>query len=137
MWPLWIMLLVGAAVMTSKWSNLKWCRGSYRACKILETIKAFSWITWGILTLALLASIIHMLTNKRTITGGMHGEEDGYRAGAYPETRQTTSGAYQPETRQATSGTYQPETHQTTTVNTTRTRPIGTTDANVQAAAVA
>ncbi|KAF8957213.1 hypothetical protein BDZ97DRAFT_1670344 [Flammula alnicola] len=86
LWPIWIMFLVGGAVATHKWHNLKWCRGAHKECRILESIKAFVWICWGWLTIILIASVIHMITNKHGIGGPLHGEQD---TGTYPETRET------------------------------------------------
>ncbi|KAF9039829.1 hypothetical protein BJ165DRAFT_1494304 [Panaeolus papilionaceus] len=84
---IWVMFLVGAAITTHKWNNLKWCRGGFKTCRILETIKAFSWICWGFTTFLLLASIANMMRNRHTPAGPVHGRRDD----VYPETRQTTT----------------------------------------------
>jgi len=84
---LWVMFLVGAAITTHKWRNLKWCRGAFRVCRILEAIKALSWICFGITTLLLLASIANMMKNRHTPAGPVHGRRDD----VYPDTRQTTT----------------------------------------------
>ncbi|KAF8815256.1 hypothetical protein BYT27DRAFT_7129161, partial [Phlegmacium glaucopus] len=52
---LWIYFLITAALVTDQFSNLKWCRGGFKECSVLETIKAFSWMCWAILSFLLLA----------------------------------------------------------------------------------
>ncbi|PPR04353.1 hypothetical protein CVT24_013205 [Panaeolus cyanescens] len=84
---IWVMFLVGAAITTHKWLHLKWCRGGYRACRILETIKGFSWICFGFTSFLLLASLANMMMNRHTPAGPVHGKRDD----VYPETRQTTT----------------------------------------------
>ncbi|KAF9481101.1 hypothetical protein BDN70DRAFT_855794 [Pholiota conissans] len=84
-WIIWIMFLVGAAITTHDWSNLKWCRGSYKACRILETIKAFSWICWGFTTFVILASFGHMGMEKLGFGGTVAGES-GEPVRATPQT---------------------------------------------------
>jgi hypothetical protein len=95
---IWIMFLVGAAVTTHRWSNLKWCRGSQKVCRILETIKAFSWMCWIFTTFLILASLANMMMHKVGLGGAAHGRSED-------------------------TGRYAPETRQTTTTTTTHSRP--------------
>ncbi|KAH9476511.1 hypothetical protein JR316_0010423 [Psilocybe cubensis] len=85
---IWVMFLVGAAIMTHKWLHLKHCRGHYKVCRILETIKAFSWMCFILSTFLILASLLSMLTRKRTLSDPVYG---GNEYGTYPETRQARS----------------------------------------------
>ncbi|KAF8153754.1 hypothetical protein B0H34DRAFT_617158, partial [Crassisporium funariophilum] len=89
---IWTMFLVGSAITTHKWRHLKYCRGSSKQCRILETIKAFAWICWILTTFLILASLANMTRRKHGWGGPVHGRDD---AAAYPDTR---SAAY-PETR--------------------------------------
>ncbi|TFK37277.1 hypothetical protein BDQ12DRAFT_753354 [Crucibulum laeve] len=86
---IWVMFIVGAAITTHKWSNLKWCRGHFRPCRILETIKAMGWICWGFTTFLILASLWNMKRNNHDFTGPAHGRRD--YTGTYPETRDTAA----------------------------------------------
>ncbi|KAF9007216.1 hypothetical protein BDQ17DRAFT_1351635 [Cyathus striatus] len=86
---LWVLWLVGAAITTHKWSNLKWCRGSFRPCRILESIKAMSWLGWAFTTFCILASLWNMKSNNQDFTGPAHGRGD--HTGTYPETRTTAA----------------------------------------------
>ncbi|KAF8200194.1 hypothetical protein BJ912DRAFT_1019977 [Pholiota molesta] len=93
-WIIWVMFLVGAAITTHKWNNLKWCRGSHRPCRILETIKAFSWICWGISCFVILASASHLAMEKTSFTGAAAGgttRSSGYGHSSGPDTRQVNN----------------------------------------------
>ncbi|KAF5353291.1 hypothetical protein D9756_007965 [Leucocoprinus leucothites] len=99
---LFVMSLVGAGVVTHEFSNLRWCRYA-RACRVLEAIKAFSWIFWGWTVFLMLNSLMNMFRNRAGPTGSVHGRRD--TMGSYPQTRTT-------ETRYAAGGqpiTYQPD----------------------------
>ncbi|PPQ91093.1 hypothetical protein CVT25_013131 [Psilocybe cyanescens] len=115
---IWVMFLIGAAITTvyvpqHKWLHLKHCRSHFKVCRILETIKAFSWMCFIISTFLLIASLISMLRHKRTLSDPLYGEDD---YGTYPETRQaraagtaTTTTAY---------NNVQPTSHNVGTTNT-------------------
>jgi hypothetical protein len=110
-WIIWVMFLVGAAITTvrlcipslprflncahqHKWNNLKWCRGSHKPCRILETIKAFSWICWGISCFVILASASHLAMEKTSFTGAAAGgttRSSGYGHSSGPDTRQVNN----------------------------------------------
>ncbi|KAJ3508521.1 hypothetical protein NMY22_g16585 [Coprinellus aureogranulatus] len=81
-WIVWVMFLVGAAVMTHKWRRLKWCRGAYKVCRILETIKAFSWICFILTTFLVFLGLFDYLFNKGKDTYRSHKSTPA----AYPET---------------------------------------------------
>ncbi|KAF4623247.1 hypothetical protein D9613_002330 [Agrocybe pediades] len=85
---LFVMFLVGAAITTHKWSNLKFCRGSFKVCRMLETIKAFSHILWILSLLGMLYTFLNMRQRRHAVNGPVHGR-DTYDNGTYPETRQT------------------------------------------------
>ncbi|CAA7263977.1 unnamed protein product [Cyclocybe aegerita] len=87
---LWILFLVGSGVFTSRWSNLGWCRG-YKSCRILETIKAFSWICWALVTLLILSSLYNMIQRKSGWWSAADGRKEREVSGNYPETRATTT----------------------------------------------
>ncbi|KAF9450763.1 hypothetical protein P691DRAFT_725465 [Macrolepiota fuliginosa MF-IS2] len=87
LWVLFVMSLVGAGVVTHEFSNLKWCRAHHKECRILESIKAFSWIFWGWTIFLIFASVLNMIRNNHGLTGPMHGRRD--TVGSYPETRTT------------------------------------------------
>ncbi|KIM37777.1 hypothetical protein M413DRAFT_448290 [Hebeloma cylindrosporum] len=88
---IWVMFLVGAAVFTHKYHNLKWCRGGHKVCRILETIKAFAWMCWCWTFFLLIAGFANMLANKHGISGPVHGRRDD--VGTYPQTNRTTAPA--------------------------------------------
>jgi len=70
-----------------EFSNLRWCRYA-KACRILEAIKAFSWIFWGWTIFLILTTLMNMLRNHADYTGAVHGRRD--TQGSYPtETRST------------------------------------------------
>ncbi|KAJ3507901.1 hypothetical protein NLJ89_g6043 [Agrocybe chaxingu] len=90
---LWILFLVGSGVFTSRWTNLGWCRGSYKICRILEAIKAFSWICWALVTLLILSSLYNMIQRRSGWWSAADGrkEREPSGSGSYPETRATTT----------------------------------------------
>ncbi|KAH6888229.1 hypothetical protein BKA70DRAFT_1390213 [Coprinopsis sp. MPI-PUGE-AT-0042] len=58
-----VMFLVGAAYTTHRWLRLRPCR-SFHVCRILETIKVFSFICFGLTVLMLLWTLIDLMTTK-------------------------------------------------------------------------
>ena len=86
-----------------QFSNLKYCRSHHKVCRILETIKAFSWICWGIVTILLVVTLIKILLGNR---GNLRTNRNTRGAVAYPDTRQTTTGptVQEPSRPQATQG---------------------------------
>jgi hypothetical protein len=111
------MSLVGAGVVTVRigysfpltscsrflqheFHNLEWCRHLSKQCRILEAIKAFSWIFWAWTIFLFMASVLNMVRNHADYTGSVHGRRD--TAGSYPpESRYVTQ---QPTTYRNPSG---------------------------------
>ncbi|EAU87486.1 hypothetical protein CC1G_02245 [Coprinopsis cinerea okayama7 len=102
---IFVMFLVGAAYTTHHWLSLRWCDG-YRVCSVLQTIKAFSFICWGLTCLLLLFALIDMLWTKSTCgdaaAGGGSRKSAMYpaagaaaapAAATYPETRTAPAAA--------------------------------------------
>ena len=117
-WILWIFFLITSALVTvcsriffiqcrshsllqEQFSNLKWCRSHNKVCRILETIKAFGWICWGILSILLVVTLIKLVLS----------DSGSRNRGTYPQTSQAT------QTRQAanTSATVTDPSRTTTT----------------------
>ncbi|KAJ3569111.1 hypothetical protein NP233_g5264 [Leucocoprinus birnbaumii] len=98
---LFIFSLVGAGVVTHEFSNLRWCRYTL-ACRILEAIKAFSWIFWGWTIFLILASLGNMLRNHASFTGPVHGRRD--TMGSYPAETRTTESRFYDQQQPATYG---------------------------------
>lgn len=96
--------------------RLKWCRGWDKQCRIMETIKAFSWICFGFTVILLLLSLINMLTRRSGLGGKAHGRDEPT---TYPQTRQTTTTTTTAVPVSAVSGT-------TTTETATPVRVTGT-----------
>ncbi|KAF5326503.1 hypothetical protein D9611_000514 [Ephemerocybe angulata] len=78
-WVVWVMLLVGASITTHRWLHLKWCRGHHKECRILEAIKGFSWICYGLASFILMYAIAEWLL--------MDYERRTAPPPTYPETR--------------------------------------------------
>ncbi|EKM76641.1 hypothetical protein AGABI1DRAFT_15300, partial [Agaricus bisporus var. burnettii JB137-S8] len=76
-----IMSLIGAAIFTHDFENLGWCR-DYKVCRILEAIKAFSWIFWIWTVILMSAALANMWRNGHSFTGPLHGLRD--TEGSYP-----------------------------------------------------
>ena len=113
------------ALLQKQFSNLKWCRSHHKVCSVLETIKAFGWICWGLLSILLVVTLIMLLldgTGNRT--------NRGYSG---TPTRQTTTTPVtatdaRPQPAQGTNkqNPQQPPPHQPTTT-TTSAQGIGDT----------
>ncbi|KDR78035.1 hypothetical protein GALMADRAFT_42244, partial [Galerina marginata CBS 339.88] len=73
---LWFMFLIGAAVFTHRYLHLKECRAHYKTCRILETIKAFSWICWIFTTFLIISTLSNMAFRKHDFFGPVHGRAD-------------------------------------------------------------
>ena len=119
-WIIWIFFLITAALVTvcsqpssfsarpytllqKQFSNLKWCR-SYKVCSVLETIKAFGWICWGLFTILLVVTLIMLLLgNNETRSSRDRG------ATAYTG-RQTSQSNVQPVTQPVGTHTTKPPT---------------------------
>ena len=54
-------------LLQRQFSNLKWCR-SFKVCSVLEAIKAFGWICWGLFTILLVVTLIKLLLGGDTRT---------------------------------------------------------------------
>ncbi|KAJ2916359.1 hypothetical protein MD484_g4070, partial [Candolleomyces efflorescens] len=107
----WVMFLVGAAITTHKWLHLKWCRGSQKVCRILETIKAFSWICFGLISFLMLFAIADYFWSRHRKGGSAYG------GSTYPEARTTTT-APATYTAPAPATQQPPATHTTETTYT-------------------
>ncbi|KAH8823699.1 hypothetical protein DL96DRAFT_235045 [Flagelloscypha sp. PMI_526] len=87
---LWLMWLVGAAYSSHLWGNLKSC-WSYKACRILTALVAFSWIGWIVLTLLAIMSICFVWANE-AFQEPLHGrywfDSEGRRISRGPEMTQ-------------------------------------------------
>jgi len=68
---LFILWIVGAAIATQNWGDLKWCR-IYTACRLLTAIVAFAWMSW-IMTLFLTVSCIWYIVRNDGFTQPVHG----------------------------------------------------------------
>ena len=77
-------------LLQRRFSNLKWCRSHHKVCSVLETIKAFGWICWGILTILLVVTLIKLVLSG---TGNRTNRGTRGAATAYPDTRQTNTSA--------------------------------------------
>jgi hypothetical protein len=76
-----------------QFSNLKWCRSHHKVCSVLETIKAFGWICWGLLSILLIVTIM-MLALGNSGSRSNRGTRGTAAATAYtPDTRQTNASA--------------------------------------------
>ena len=94
-----------------RFSNLKWCRSHHKVCSVLETIKAFGWICWGILTILLVITLIKLVlsdTGSRSNRGTRATPAAAATAAAYPDTRQTTTSTTVHDRTQPTQGVTAP-----------------------------
>ncbi|KZS94959.1 hypothetical protein SISNIDRAFT_426522 [Sistotremastrum niveocremeum HHB9708] len=71
LWTLWAALLVGSAMATSVWPDLSFC-SQFNACRVLQTLVAFCWLTWLPL-LPLIAISMHYGIVNRAWGWFMHG----------------------------------------------------------------
>ncbi|KAJ2929608.1 hypothetical protein H1R20_g7494, partial [Candolleomyces eurysporus] len=110
----WVMFLVGGSITTHKWLHLRWCRGSYKVCRILETIKAFSWICFGLLSFLMLFAVADYFWSRHKKGGSAYG------GSTYSEARTVTAA---PATYTAPApATQQPPTTHTTETTYTEVR---------------
>ena len=86
--PYPIILVYSLELLQRHWYHLKWCRGFFKQCRILETIKAFSWICWILTTFLIPLSLLrmrrapeddHMGTRRNVVNGNRAGETKGLR----------------------------------------------------------
>ncbi|TFK26989.1 hypothetical protein FA15DRAFT_614903 [Coprinopsis marcescibilis] len=129
-----VMFLVGAAITTHKWLHLKWCRSHYRVCSVLETVKAFSFICFGLACLLILFGIIDLILTRSSPGDSAAGTKKktamypATNTAGYPETRTaaaapTVPPAAQPATR-TTETTYTEVRAADGTTGTTGTHPV-------------
>ncbi|KAJ6630931.1 hypothetical protein B0H10DRAFT_1979925 [Mycena sp. CBHHK59/15] len=59
---LFLLYLVGAAIATTFWGNLRFCH-QFRPCRILTTLVAFAWMSWIIILFLLIASVSVAIAN--------------------------------------------------------------------------
>ena len=78
------------ALLQRQFSNLKWCRSHHKVCSVLETIKAFGWICWGLLSILLVVTLIKLVLSD---TGSRSNRGTRGAVTAYPDTRQTNTSA--------------------------------------------
>jgi len=55
---LWVMWLVGSAIATNKWPSKAFC-GFGKQCNVLIAIVALGWVAFGLLTLIVIAALMH------------------------------------------------------------------------------
>jgi len=55
---LWLLLIVGAGIATSIWPNLNFCV-SFNACRVLQAMLAFAWLSWIVLTALIIISLVY------------------------------------------------------------------------------
>jgi len=77
---LFVMWLVGAAIATSFWGDLAWCR-HFQQCRILTALVAFAWMGFIILFTLLIISLLFAVSNE-AFGKPLHGRYDP-RASAY------------------------------------------------------
>lgn len=77
---LFILWIVGAAISTSRWGDLAWCR-IYQPCRLLTAIVAFAWLSW-IMTLFLIVINIGYIIVNGAFSEPLHGHYDP-RASTY------------------------------------------------------
>jgi hypothetical protein len=102
-------------LLQKQFVNLKWCRSHNKVCSVLETIKAFGWICWGLLTILLIVTLIKLVLNGTGSSGGRTNRDTRGAVATYPDTRQTNTSATvhdQPRT-QSTQGALAPHGAQT------------------------
>jgi len=71
---LFVLWLVGAAIATTVWGNLKWC-WVYEPCRLLTALVAFAWMGWIVLFALLLVSALFALSNS-AFGDPLHGRFD-------------------------------------------------------------
>jgi hypothetical protein len=119
-WIIWIFFLITAALVTvcfdflhsvpslrllqRQFSNLKWCRSHHKVCSVLETIKAFGWICWGLLTILLVLTLIALILRSENTNRGNN-------APATYETRQTGPATVHDQSRTTQPAQGVPATH--------------------------
>jgi len=88
---LWLLYLVGAAIATTMWGNLKFC-WQFEACRILTALVAFAWIGWITVSVLLLTTFVFAFTRHAWTRhshgrwAGAYGDKEGYAYG--PQTTQ-------------------------------------------------
>jgi len=68
---LFILWIVGAAIATQHWGDLGWCH-SFKACRILTALLAFTWMSW-IMTFFLTVSCIWYIVRNDGFSQPVHG----------------------------------------------------------------
>ncbi|TFY61810.1 hypothetical protein EVG20_g6916 [Dentipellis fragilis] len=85
---LFVFWLVGAAISTSIWGNLTWCR-QFMQCRLLTALVAFAWMGWIILFGLFLTSLLHSIANS-AFSDPMHGQLYARESVVYPAGTQTS-----------------------------------------------
>ncbi|KAF9526182.1 hypothetical protein CPB83DRAFT_837547 [Crepidotus variabilis] len=78
----WVMWIVGAAIISNKWPDLDWCRHTDLVCRMVDAIVAFSWLNWAIATFLLVTAFADFGAAKESFS---------HRKG--PQTTQTATAA--------------------------------------------
>ncbi|KAF9526872.1 hypothetical protein CPB83DRAFT_443840 [Crepidotus variabilis] len=76
----WVMWLVGAAIISHRWPDLDWCRHTQMVCRMIDAIIAFSWLNWSIATFLLVTAFADFGAAK-----------DTFSRRKVPQTTQTTT----------------------------------------------
>ncbi|THH30149.1 hypothetical protein EUX98_g4042 [Antrodiella citrinella] len=71
---LFVMWLVGAAIATTFWGDLAWCR-SFQQCRILTALVAFAWMGFIVLFTLLIISLLFAVSNE-AFGKPLHGRYD-------------------------------------------------------------
>ncbi|KZP04147.1 hypothetical protein FIBSPDRAFT_1044777 [Athelia psychrophila] len=88
-----VLWLVGAAIASSFWGNLHFCR-QYQTCRLLTALVAFAWMGWIIISILLTISVMFAIANN-AFGEPFHGRWDPrhshYRDSNVIETRTSTA----------------------------------------------
>ncbi|KAH8093095.1 hypothetical protein BXZ70DRAFT_439263 [Cristinia sonorae] len=82
---LFVMWLVGAAIATTTWGDLAWCRSAYQQCRILTALVAFAWMGFIVLFTLTIISFLLAVSNE-AFGKPLHGRYDP-RSSAYGSRR--------------------------------------------------
>lgn len=74
---IFILWIVGAAIVTKKWGDLGWCH-VFSACRLLTAIVAFTWMSWIITFFLIISCLVYILRNgafAHPVHGRYYGED--------------------------------------------------------------
>ena len=69
---LWLFFIVGAGVATHIWPNLPSFCSQFAACRLLDAMLAFAWLSWITITFLLFEALAHGFANS-SFSGPAHG----------------------------------------------------------------